>query len=181
MLRPQHWAQACTGKDKRDGAGAITPAHQCKLFWNNLQNVKMVPIDVHGKNVATFHLATGYQNFHTYCANTNMDAYDADQLTEMDIQSMLINDTEDEDDHSENNEPNNDDNKWPQTDQPSDVLKNDEHCLFDSNGPKQTDTQQQIPPPPAVIIDKEEWQMEMVIAQLLHHHYEMGHIPYCKL
>ena len=51
--------------------------------------------------IATFHLAPGYKTFHAYFTNTNMDAYDADLLNEMDFQSTLVSDDDDKDDCSQ--------------------------------------------------------------------------------
>ena len=61
LLSPQHWAQACTGVDKNGGAGTMTTASMCTLFWNNKSVFRTIPIDVKGDNVATFYMATGYQ------------------------------------------------------------------------------------------------------------------------
>ena len=94
LLSPQHWAQAQTGVDKLDGAGTITTATSCTLFWNDKQAQHTVPIDVHGNNVATFYLATGFQRFHDYCAMTNLDDYDSDPLTQMEVDAAMISDDE---------------------------------------------------------------------------------------
>ena len=40
LLSPQHWAQSRTGIDKRGGAGTMTTAVSCKLFWNNDKSSK---------------------------------------------------------------------------------------------------------------------------------------------
>ena len=61
LLSPQHWAQARTGVDKNGGAGTMTTATTCTLFWNNKSAFRAIPIDVKGNNVATFYMATGYQ------------------------------------------------------------------------------------------------------------------------
>ena len=116
LLSPQHWAQSRTGKDKRGGAGTMTTAVSCKLFWNDNKVCKTIPIDVYGNNVATFHLATGYNAFHTYCASTNIDEYDHNPLLQMEVESTIISD---DDESSELNDiPGNEDseqNEWPKS------------------------------------------------------------------
>ena len=72
LLSPQHWAQARTGVDKNGGAGTITTATTCMLFWNNKSAFRTIPIDAKGNNVATFYMARGYQRFHDYCLTTNI-------------------------------------------------------------------------------------------------------------
>ena len=101
LLSPQHWAQARTGVDKNGGAGTITTTTTCTLFWNNKSAFRTIPIDVKGNNVATFYMATGYQRFHDYCLMTNIEQYDTDPLTQMEVDASLISDNEesDRDDH----------------------------------------------------------------------------------
>ena len=45
----------------------------------------MIPIDIHGNNVATFYMSTGVQCFHDYCTMTNMDEYVSDPLTQIEV------------------------------------------------------------------------------------------------
>ena len=61
LLSPQHWAQACMGGDKCGGAGTMTTACTCTLFWNNKTAFRTIHIDRKGVNVATFYMVTGYQ------------------------------------------------------------------------------------------------------------------------
>ena len=109
LLSPQHWAQSRTGKDKRGGAGTMTTPVSCKLFWNNDQVFKTIPIDVHGNNVATFHLATGYNAFHAYCASTNIDEYNSDSLLQMEVESTNVSD--DNESSELHDTPNNEDDE----------------------------------------------------------------------
>ena len=97
LLSPQHWAQARTGVDKNGGAGTITTAATCTLFWNNKTAFQTIPIDVKGNNVALFYLATGYQRFHDYCLMTNIEQYETDPLTQMEVDASLISDNEESD------------------------------------------------------------------------------------
>ena len=73
LLSPQHWVQARTGADKCGGTGTMTTAVDCTLFWNNKKAFHTIPIDIHGNNVATFYMSTGFQHFHDYCTMTNVD------------------------------------------------------------------------------------------------------------
>ena len=97
LLSPQHWAQARTGVDKNGGAGTITTATTCTLFWDNKSACRTIPIDTKGNNVATFYMATGYQRFHDYCLTTNIDTYESDPLTQMEVDASLISNDEESD------------------------------------------------------------------------------------
>ena len=97
LLSPQHWAQARTGVDKNGGAGTMTTATTCTLFWNNKLAFRTIPIDVKGNNVVTFYMATGYQRFHHYCLMTNIEQYESDLLTQMEVEASLISDDEESD------------------------------------------------------------------------------------
>ena len=101
LLSPQHWAQARTGVDKNGGAGTMTTVTTCTLFWNNKSAFRTIPIDVKGNNVATFYMTTGYQRFHDYCLMTNIEQYETDPLTQMEVDASLISGDEqsDQDDH----------------------------------------------------------------------------------
>ena len=173
LLSPQHWAQSRAGKDKTGGAGAETMAVSCKLFWNNEQVCKTIPIDVHGNNIATFHLATAYNAFHAYCAATNIDEYDSDPLLQMEVESTIISD---DDDGSElHDTPSNKEdkqNEWPERDE------SDKPRLFQLDGPKTPDT---LGTPPTIILDEEERQDETAVAELLRHHHNMGHLSFTKV
>ena len=88
-------------------------------------------------------------NFHLYCSETNMDKYNNNPLTEMELQSRPTSDNEDDDYHSEHNEIVNDEDEWPQVDQQVEMVDDDEPQVFELNGPKQTDTQQMLLQPEA--------------------------------
>ena len=66
---------------------------------------------MHGNNVATFHLATGY-TFHAYCASTNIDEYDSDPLLQMEVESTIISDDGSELHDTPSNEED-EQNEWP--------------------------------------------------------------------
>ena len=55
---------------------------------------RTIPIDTKGNNVATFYMATGYQRFHDYCLMTNVEQYETDPLTQMEVDACLISDHE---------------------------------------------------------------------------------------
>ena len=60
----------------------MTTALNCTLFWNNKMAFHTIPIDIHGNNVATFYMSTGFLRFHDYCAMTNVDEYESDPLAQ---------------------------------------------------------------------------------------------------
>ena len=151
----------------------MTTAVSCKLFWNYDKVCKTIPIDVYGNNVATFHLATGYNAFHAYCTSTNIDEYDRDPLLQMEVKSTIISD---DDEGSElHDTPSNEEdeqNEWPNNDEL------DKPCLFQLDGPKSLDT---TGTSPTIILDEEEWQDETAVAELLWHHHNMGHLSFTKV
>ena len=128
---------------------------------------------MHGNNVATFHLATGYNAFHAYCASTNIDEYDSDPLLQMEVKSTIISD---DDDGSElHDTPSNEEdelNEWPQRDE------SDKPRLFQLDGPQTPDTPGTSP---TIILDEEEWQEETAVAGFLRHHHDMGHLSFTKV
>ena len=73
LLSPQHWAQERNGKDRRDGAGAITTGNTVTLFWDSHKHTKTVPIKKRGNNVASFRMSNGYKSYQAYCATTKTD------------------------------------------------------------------------------------------------------------
>ena len=127
----------------------MTTAVSCKLFWNNDQVCKTIPIDVHGNNIATFHLATGYNAFHAYCASTNIDEYDSDPLLQMEVESTIISD--DNESSELHDTPRNEDDEqaeWPNNDE------SDKPRLFQLDGSKTLDTPGTSQ---MMILDEEEW------------------------
>ena len=173
LLSPQHWAQSRTGKDKRGGAGTMSMAVSCKLFWNNDKLCKTIPIDVHGNNVATFHLGTGYNAFHAYCASTNIDEHDSNPLLQMEVESTIISDDDVSSElHVTPSTEEDKQNEWPNNDDP------DKPHLFQLDGPKTPDTPGTSP---TIILDEEERQDETAIAELLWHHHNMRHLSFTKV
>ena len=72
LLSPQHWAQLQKDEKPIQGTGETTDAKNVTLFWNQRQNKLTVPIN-QKDNVATFKLASGYTEFHTFCAECEVD------------------------------------------------------------------------------------------------------------
>ena len=173
LLSPQHWEQSRTGKDRRGGAGTMTTAVSCRLFWDNDQVCKAIPIDVHGNNVARFHLATGYNAFHAYCASTNIDEYDRDPLLQMEVESTIISDdNEGSELHDTPSNEEDESNEWPNHDE------SDKPRLFQLDGPKTPDTPRTSP---TIILDEEERQDETAVTELLQHHHNIGHLSFTKV
>ena len=189
LLSPQHWAQTRKSSEKRGGAGEMTTGTEVVLFWNDRQSRRTIQIDTHGNNVATFHLASGYKQYHAYCkeCGTERDRnYDKDPLLQHQaMPSMVISDDEGEDDettypiqaqqwHQAIPKPTvkaTPDAATQQTDE-AEPRKFD----FDLDGKTATD---EIPPPD--IIPHEEEERPTAEAELLRYHYDFGHLPFAKL
>ena len=177
LLSPQHWAQARTGVDKNGGAGTLTTATTCTLFSNNKSAFRTIPIDVKGNNVATFYMATGYQRFHDYCLTTNIEQYESDPLTQMEVDASLISDDE-ESDQFENQHTDMDTDGESRTSQESEHTEKDPvPRSFNLDGPTTTDVEHI----PNIITDEEDRITETPTAELLRYHYDMGHISFAKL
>ena len=102
LLSPQHWAQTRKNSEKRGGAGEMTTGTEVVLFWNDRQSRRTIPIDTHGNNVATFHLASGYKQYHNYCKECGTEhdhSYDKDPLLQHQAMpsTVMSNDEEGDD------------------------------------------------------------------------------------
>ena len=64
LLSPQHWAQE---SNDLAGTGCDTNGKRVKLYWNNGQYVKTIPLNP-GTNVGSMMTAPGVQMFHAYAA-----------------------------------------------------------------------------------------------------------------
>ena len=166
LLSPQHWAQ--TQKDNKpiQGTGETTDAKNVTLFWNQRQNKLTVPISKKD-NVATFQLASGYTEFHTFCAECEIDT-DQEDENPIIASPTFISD----DEGSSNNQPttNVDDHDatrqtgWVQRETP---------VTFDLNGPKPTTVN--------YVTDEEERIPETDAAILMRYHHQFGHISFKRL
>ena len=177
LLSPQHWAQARTGVDKNGGAGTITTVTTCTLFWNNKSAYRTIPIDVKGNNVATFYLATGYQRFHDCCLMTNIEQYETDPLTQMEVDASLISDNEESDQDVQELTDVDTDTDGMIYEESKDAVQDPTPRSFDLNGPTTSDLEHL----PNIITDEEDHLTETPTAELLHRHYDMGHISFAKL
>ena len=74
LLSPQHWAQTQikNGYEKKNGIGCDTRANSIKLYWNEMSNSLTVPISKIN-NVATFHMAAGYNRFSLFCEQAEIN------------------------------------------------------------------------------------------------------------
>ena len=194
LLSPQHWAQTRKNSEKRGGAGETTTGTEVVLFWNDRQARRTIPIDTAGNNVATFHLASGYQQYHKYCqeCGTSYDRkYDSDPLlTHQAMPSMVVSDDEEEENEAIYTVPAPEWHKAipppgkaqtpPQTAQsPTDMQTEEAEPRkfdFDLDGKGLED----IPSPPDIIPHEEE-QRPSAEAELLRYHYDFGHLPFSKL
>ena len=78
LLSPQHWAQ--TQKDMR-GTGSETTSKEVTLFWNKRHDQLTIPLG-RSNNVATFHMAPGFEKYKAFCATADINtmAYWEDPL-----------------------------------------------------------------------------------------------------
>ena len=67
LLSPQHWAQE---SNDLTGTGCDTNGKRVKLYWNNGQYVKTIPLNP-GTNVGSMMTAPGVQMFHACAAQYN--------------------------------------------------------------------------------------------------------------
>ena len=168
LLSPQHWAQERNGKDKRDGAGAITTGNNVTLFWDSHKYTKTVPINKRGNNVASFRMSNGYQNYQAYCATTKTDDPGYDDNPENINKIMAISSTiKFKVKDNQENPP--EDLKWPHPD-----LNNS--TKFSLNGPDTEDTEEEEDERP-----KKRHKMTTNEGKLLQLHYDFGHLPFTKL
>ena len=59
-------------KRRHNSVGEMTAYKNCTLFWN--QKKSMLDIPLHGvTNIATFHLAPGYNHFQLFCQEAKID------------------------------------------------------------------------------------------------------------
>jgi hypothetical protein len=68
----QHWAQTQSKNHQAIGTGSETNNKEVTLYWNNKKNQLTVPLD-RTDNVATFHLASGYDKFSIFCEDADID------------------------------------------------------------------------------------------------------------
>ena len=177
LLSPQHWAQARTGVDKNGGAGTLTTATTCTLFWDNKSACRTIPIDIKGNNVATFYMATGYQRFHEYCLNMNIENYESDPLTQMEVDVSLISNDEESDQDEDQLTDMDTDDEMRFSQESEHMEKDPEPRSFNLDGPTTTDVAQR----PTIITDEEDRITETPTAELLRYHYDMGHNSFAKL
>ena len=76
LLSPQHWAkeQGKGIKEKNKAVGTLsqTTAKEVKLMWNERKNSLTVPLSP-ANNVATFHLAPGFNKYYSFCATAGIE------------------------------------------------------------------------------------------------------------
>ena len=122
-------------------------------------------------------MATGYQRFHDYCLNTNIENYESDPLTQMEVDASLIsNDEESDQDEDQLTDMDTDDEV--RVSQESEHMEKDPvPRSFNLDGPTTTDVEHI----PTIITDEEDRITETPTAELLRYHYDMGHISFAKL
>ena len=122
-------------------------------------------------------MTTGYQRFHYYCLTTNIDNYESDPLTQMEVDASLIsNDEESEQDEDHLTDMDTDDEL--RFSQESERMEKDPvPRAFNLDGPTTTDVEHI----PTIITDEEDRITETPTAELLRYHYDMGHISFAKL
>jgi len=105
LLSPQHWSQKQIG-ETRNGAGEMTAADTCTLFWAKKTHKRTMQINKEGANAPTFHLTSGRQAFNAHCADTELgnQVDDEDPLVQQDLMvadAKMVADAEDDVDEDE--------------------------------------------------------------------------------
>ena len=180
LLSPQHWAQTREKNDRNGGAGETTTGTHSKLFWGNQEFTRTVPILRNDNNVATFHLASGYSEFHAYCSEAGFEdarQHDENPLTTNDLDlhaedSLVVSDTEGTEGTELQDDTFDGDDYYDATE---DVV--DEPRLFSLDGPPQSAT----PNLPNIVRDEEDAIPDNPTAELLRCHYDFGHASFKKL
>ena len=166
LLSPQHWAKS---QANRKGTGEETLWDRCTLFWNNRRYLRSIPLSP-GSNVATIHLASGYQKYHAFCAEANIPEDEVEDPITFD--TGVVSDDEEDDSIEE------DQTTFEEENQPaasSDSL--DRH-----QSPRKFDldlhaTPESSPDEPAVVVidDEEDRQPSNTASEFLKYHIKYGH------
>ena len=80
LLSPQHWAKEQRRGSKRQtkpGTLSQTTDKEVTLMWNDRKNRLTVPLSPKN-NVATFHLAPGFNNYYAFCTEAGVDINESD-------------------------------------------------------------------------------------------------------
>ena len=91
LLSPQHWAKyQLKSKGKRgrvNGTLSQTTSESVTLFWNDRKAQLTVPLS-RGSNVATFHMAPGFNRYSNFCMSAKIDqqGYEKDPLICEDVE-----------------------------------------------------------------------------------------------
>ena len=102
LLSPQHWAQGQKDRKPIQGTGTTTDAMNITLFWKQRKHKLTIPLDK-ASNVATFHLAPGYNKFEAFCAEAGLDPKQEDTKPIIAEEARIVSD--DEDDPMDMNDP----------------------------------------------------------------------------
>ena len=89
LLSPQHWAQTRKDFSPTQGTTSETTARHVILRWNQRQHTLTIPLG-RTDNVATFHMAPGYNKYSTFCAEAAID--DTDGANPLTIDPTIISD-----------------------------------------------------------------------------------------
>ncbi|GAX15565.1 hypothetical protein FisN_3Hu032 [Fistulifera solaris] len=162
LFSPQHWAKSQKDTKPRAGTGETTTHDTCTLFWDQRRYKKTVPLD-HRTNVATFCLASGYSQYHAFCAEADID--DDDDVLEPMCYEATASDMSPTGDTS-TADPSRHDIDAP-------AVTNSDDFNFDvySNGPTSIDD----------IADNDEDKPDNVSAEFLRYHLRFGHCSPKKL
>ena len=158
LLSPQHWAQEISKNRKTPNPpSCVTTSQHVKLIWGDGKYCKTIPLGLKD-NVATMYSSPGYEKFHSFCAEADIDHNDIDEeITCFECTSILEDDLD--------NDAIVDSNISIQPHKP----KNDAHFSnADDN---------------AALTSQLELECKQVShsLQLLHYHHKYGHIPFARL
>jgi hypothetical protein len=164
LLSPQHWAKMLPAhrRPTKGIAPEMTYHDRVELRWDGEQSMKTVFLDPL-TNVATFTLATDYQDYQAFCALAGEDEHD--DANPYCIEAEIVSDDEDQDDEQYHIEANDENDIVPIPTQPR-------VTTFNLDGPN-TYTNR---PLPVIVEDEEERQLDSASAEFLRYHQKFNHV-----
>jgi len=79
LLSPQHWAKEQRDSKPLQGTGSDVNAKEATLYWNQRRHQLTVPLGA-SNNVATLHMAPGFDKFEAFCTEIEADLDDVNPI-----------------------------------------------------------------------------------------------------
>ena len=158
LLSPQHWAQE-TSKNRRtpNPPSCITTSQYIQLIWGENKYRKTIPLGLKD-NVGTMYSSPGYERFHTFCAEADIDHNDIDEnITCFECTSILEDEVDDK------------------VIVDSNITIQPHKPKYDAHFTNEDDNN-------ALVSQLElERKLESQSLQLLQYHHRYGHVPFARL